>query len=46
MMLYDTSIQYAFDESLKYEIDELLKQEAIFDLAFLTQHRLRMQDEQ
>lgn len=46
MMLYDTSIQYAYDESLKYEIDELLKQEAIVDLAFLTQHRLRLQDDQ
>lgn len=45
MMLYDTSIQYAYDESLKYELDELLKQEAIVDVAFLTQHRLRAQDE-
>lgn len=46
MMLYDTSIQYAYDESLKYELDELLKQEVIFEVAFLTQHRLRVQDEQ
>lgn len=46
MMLYDTSIQYAYDESLKYEVEELLKQESILDLAFLTQHRLRIQDEQ
>lgn len=45
MMLYDTSILYAFEESMKYECDELLHQEAIFDIAFLTQHRLRMQDE-
>lgn len=45
MMLYDTSIQYAFDESMKYELDELLKQEAMFDIAFLTQHRLRAQEE-
>lgn len=46
MMLFDTSIQYAYDESLKYDLDELNKQEAIFDIAFLTQHRLRLQDEQ
>lgn len=45
MMLFDTSILYAFEESSKYEVDELLHQEAIFDVAFLTQHRLRMQDE-
>lgn len=45
MMLFDTSVQYAFEESTKYEVDELLKQEAIFDVAFLTQHRLRIQDE-
>ncbi|XP_017491405.1 PREDICTED: exosome complex component RRP4 [Rhagoletis zephyria] len=45
MMLYDTSILYAFEESMKYEVDELLQQEAIFDVAFLTQHRLRLQEE-
>lgn len=45
MMLYDTSVLYAFEESTKYEVHELLNQEAIFDIAFLTQHRLRMQDE-
>lgn len=45
MMLYDTSIQYAYDESLKYDLDELLKQEAIFDIAFLTQHRIKAQNE-
>lgn len=45
MMLFDTSVQYAFEESTKYEVDELLKQEAIFDITFLTQHRLRIQDE-
>lgn len=45
MMLYDTSIQYAYDESLKYDLDELLKQEAMFDVAFLTQHRLRIHDD-
>lgn len=45
MMLYDTSVLYAYEESMKYEIDELLHQEAIFDVAFLTQHRLRLHDE-
>lgn len=45
MMLYDTSIQYAYDESLKYDLDELLKQEIMFDVAFLTQHRLRAQED-
>lgn len=44
-MLYDTSILYAFEESMKYEVHEILNQEVIFDIAFLTQHRLRMQDE-
>ncbi|XP_055597971.1 exosome complex component RRP4 [Uranotaenia lowii] len=44
MMLYDTSIQYAYDESLKYEVHELLHQEAMFDIAFLTQHKLRLQE--
>lgn len=44
MMLFDTSILYAFEESSKYEVDELLHQEAIFDVAFLTQHRLRLHD--
>ncbi|KNC23480.1 hypothetical protein FF38_04776 [Lucilia cuprina] len=45
MMLYDTSILYAYEESMKYEVHELLQQEAIFDVAFLTQHRLRLQEE-
>jgi exosome complex component RRP4 len=45
MMLYDTSILYAFEESMKYEVYELLTQEAIFDVAFLTQHRMRLQNE-
>lgn len=44
MMLYDTSIIYAYEESMKYEVNELLSQEAIFDIAFLTQHRLRQSE--
>jgi hypothetical protein len=45
MMLYDTSILYAYEESMKYEVYELLTQEAIFDVAFLTQHRLKLQND-
>lgn len=44
MLLYDTSILYAFEESLKYEVHELLHQESMFDIAFLTQHKLRLQE--
>lgn len=42
IMLYDTSIMYAYEESLKYEVKELLVQEAMFDVAILTQQRLIM----
>lgn len=45
MVLYDTSILYAYEESMKYEVHELMNQEAIFDIGFLTQHRLRLQEE-
>lgn len=45
MILFDTSIWYAYQESMKYETQELLTQEAIFDVAFLTQHKLRQSDE-
>ncbi|XP_059621241.1 exosome complex component RRP4 [Phlebotomus argentipes] len=45
LMLYDTSIQYAFEASLKYEVHELLNQEAMFDVAFLTQHRLKLHED-
>ncbi|EDS25967.1 exosome complex exonuclease RRP4 [Culex quinquefasciatus] len=44
MLLYDTSILYAYEESLKYDVHELLHQEAMFDIAFLTQHKLRLQE--
>lgn len=40
IMLYDTSIMYAYEESLKYEAKELLIPEAMFDVAILTQQRL------
>ncbi|KFB44791.1 AGAP011211-PA-like protein [Anopheles sinensis] len=42
MMLYDTSILFAYEESLKYEVQELLHQEVMSDIAFLTQHRLAL----
>lgn len=41
VMLDDTSIMFAYEESLKYEnVKELLDPEAMFDVAFLTQHRI------
>ncbi|KAJ8934588.1 hypothetical protein NQ314_013264 [Rhamnusium bicolor] len=42
MMLYDTSILYAYEESLKYSVAELLIPEAMVDVALLTQQRLCM----
>lgn len=41
IILYDTSIWYAYEQSMKYEVHELLNQEAIQDVAVLTQHCLR-----
>ncbi|KAH8370594.1 hypothetical protein KR093_004271 [Drosophila rubida] len=41
LMLYDTSIQYAYEESLKYEPRELLQQHVMFDIGQQTQARLR-----
>ncbi|KAJ9576453.1 hypothetical protein L9F63_006666 [Diploptera punctata] len=46
LMLYDTSIQYAFEESLKYKVSELLQPEPMFDICFLTQQRLLMQEDE
>ncbi|KAH8277788.1 hypothetical protein KR018_007396 [Drosophila ironensis] len=45
LMIYDTSIQYAYEESMKYEAHELLKQNAIYDVGKQTQARLRDADE-
>ncbi|XP_023015296.1 exosome complex component Rrp4 [Leptinotarsa decemlineata] len=42
MMIYDTSILYAYEESLKYNVAELLVPEAMVDVAILTQQRLSM----
>lgn len=44
MLLYDTSILYAFEESMKYQVAELLVPEAMVDVALLTQQRLCMID--
>lgn len=46
MMLYDTSILYAFEESLKYEdVRDLLDPEAMLDVTFLTQQRINMSED-
>nr|AAM49834.1 GM02257p [Drosophila melanogaster] len=45
LMIYDTSIQYAYEESLRYEAHELLQQNAIYDIGQQTQGRLRDADE-
>jgi len=45
MMLYDTSIIFAYEESLKYAVHELLLSEAMVDVAILTQHRLSMMED-
>ncbi|XP_017040721.1 exosome complex component RRP4 [Drosophila ficusphila] len=45
LMIYDTSIQYAYEESLKYEAHELLQQSVIYDIGEQTQARLRDADD-
>lgn len=42
MLLYDTSILYAYEESLKYNVADLLIPEAMVDVSILTQQRLFM----
>lgn len=42
MMLFDTSISYAYEESQKYSIPDLLIPEAMVDVALLTLQRLRV----
>lgn len=42
MLLYDTSILFAYEESLKYEVADLLIPEAMVDVSILTQQRLHM----
>jgi len=44
-MLWDTSIMYAWEASTKYSIPELLNQDAMRDVAHLTQQRLLMDAE-
>lgn len=41
MMLFDTSIQYAYEESLKYTILDLLKSESKLDLVICTEQKLQ-----
>lgn len=42
MMLYDSSISYAYEESQKYSISDLLNPEAMVDVALLTLQRLKL----
>lgn len=42
MMLFDTSIVFAYEESLKYSVAEMLLPETMVDVAVLAQHRLSM----
>ncbi|KAB0800870.1 hypothetical protein PPYR_05224 [Photinus pyralis] len=44
VMLFDTSILYAYEESLKYNVAELLLPEAMVDVAILTQHKLNLSE--
>ena len=44
MLLYDTSIMYAYEESLKYESKILLKTEVAAEIAELTKLRLEQED--
>ncbi|XP_017774134.1 PREDICTED: exosome complex component RRP4 [Nicrophorus vespilloides] len=46
MMLFDTSILFAFEESKKYAVAELLLPEAMVDVALLTQQRLTLLENQ
>lgn len=45
VMLYDTTILYAFEESIKYSVAELLIPEAMVDVAILTKQRIIMEEE-
>ncbi|XP_065169685.1 exosome complex component RRP4 [Atheta coriaria] len=45
MMLYDSSILYAFEESLKYAVVDLLTPEVMVDVAILTQQRLNIAED-
>ncbi|RZF41731.1 hypothetical protein LSTR_LSTR014079 [Laodelphax striatellus] len=43
MLLFDSSIIYAYEQSMKYEVHELLLPEAMLDIAILTQEILSRQ---
>ena len=42
MLLFDTSIMYAYEESLKFEPKMLLKAEVAAEIAELSQQRLEL----
>lgn len=44
MMLYDTSILFAFEESFKYSVPDLLIPEVRIDVAKLTLHKLTLME--
>lgn len=44
VLLFDTSILFAYEESLKYNVAELLLPEPMVDVALLTQQRLHELD--
>ena len=41
VLIYDTSVVYAYEESQKYQVRELINPECMRDLAVLTKQRLR-----
>lgn len=45
MLLFDSSIIYAFEASQKYKVSELMVPEAMLDVAVMTQTRLNMQED-
>lgn len=43
LLLYDTSILYAYEESLRFECKSILKAENAAEIAELTQQRLEQE---
>lgn len=44
ILLFDTSIIYAYEESLKYTVAELLIPENMLDISILTKERIHLQE--
>lgn len=44
VMIYDTSIMFAYDESMKYEVKELLNEEIMYEIGFYAKQRLSQQE--